>query len=124
MTENPYQQYQKVKMDSTSKQDLIIMVYDGAVSFIDRSVQHIQEKDFEKVHFTSLRAQALINELMLSLNMDKGGEIARNLFNLYDYLIYRLVIGNAKKEKEPFLEVKELLLELRAAWVEAKKKVG
>ncbi|MCE5330029.1 flagellar export chaperone FliS [bacterium] len=118
----PYQQYNEVKIKSCSKQDLIILAYDGAIGFIERCLINLEENHYESVHINSLKAQAILKELMLALDMIRGGEIAANLMEIYNYMIYRLVIGNAKKEKQPFLEVKDLLLNLRSAWVEIKGK--
>jgi flagellar protein FliS len=117
----PYQQYNEIKIKSFSKKDLIILVYDGIIGYIEKCLINIDERNNEGVNINSLKAQALLRELIFSLNMDKGGEIASNLFDIYNFMIYRLIIGNTKKEKQPFLEVKELILNLKSAWVEIKE---
>lgn len=122
LVKTPYQQYNEVKIKSCSRQDLIILAYDGVISFIERALLNIEENNVQAVHTNSLKAQALLRELILSLDMNRGGEIAANLLDIYNYMIYRLVIGNAKKERQPFLEVKGLLLNLRSAWIEIKGK--
>ncbi len=118
----PYQQYNEVKIKSCSKLELIILAYDGIISFIERCLMNIDINNFEGVHTNSIKAQALLRELIFALDMEKGGEIAKNLFDIYNFLIFRLVIGNAKKDKQPFLEVKEMLLNLKSAWVEIRDK--
>ena len=115
---SPYQQYKEVKINSCSKQDLIILAYDGIINFVDRCTAGIETGNNESVHVNSLKAQAVLKELIYSLDMQRGGEISSNLLDLYNYMIYRLVMGNTKKEGQPFTEVKELLLNLRSAWVE------
>ncbi|MDD3777189.1 MAG: flagellar export chaperone FliS [Actinomycetota bacterium] len=122
--DNPYNKYQQIKVNSASKEDLIIIAYDGALSFISKCLQKLESQDLEAVHFSSLKAQAIINELMVSLNLEQGGEIAQNLFRIYDFVIYQLVLGNTKKEKGPFLEAREILLNLRPAWLDARKNTG
>ncbi len=101
-----------------------MLAYEGAIKFINISLKNLDNGELEKVHFNSLKAQAIIYELMTSLNMERGGEIAKNLFNIYDYINYRLVIGNAMKKKEHFEEARVLLGDLKGAWAEARKKVS
>jgi len=119
---SPYQQYNEVKINSCSRQDLIILAYDGIISFIERCLSCVDDNSYEGVHINSIKAQAILKEMIFALDMKRGREISSNLLDIYNYMIYRLVIGNAKKEKQPFLEVKELLLSLRSAWVEIRNK--
>lgn len=123
MNNNVYQKYKEIQVNSSSKEDLVILAYDGAINSIEACIESIAENDLEMVHASSLKAQALVNELMVSLNFEKGGEIAKNLFNIYEYIIHRLMMANAKKQQDLFEEPKELLLNLREAWIEAKQKV-
>lgn len=102
---------------------MIILAYDGVLKFINISLKNLDKGELEKVHFNILKAQAIISELMMSLDMKKGGEIAENLFKIYEYVNFRLTIGNAMKNKEPMEEVKVLLCELREAWSEIRKKL-
>ncbi|MBN2073589.1 MAG: flagellar export chaperone FliS [Actinobacteria bacterium] len=124
MIADPYRQYQQIKITSSTREDLILLAYDGAIKFINISLKGINEGELEKVHFNSIKAQAIISELMVSLDMDRGGEIAANLYKIYEYMNYRLTVGNAMKDTGPFMEIKNLLFELREAWVEAKKNVS
>lgn len=121
---NPYEQYQQIKVKSSPREKLLIMAYDGAIRFINVSLKNLNDGDLEKVHFNILKAQAIISELMISLDMEKGGEIAVNLFRIYEYMNHRLTIGNATKDKKPFEEVKSLLNRLREAWLEIRKNVS
>jgi flagellar protein FliS len=59
---------------------------------------------------------------MASLNMDKGGEVAKNLRSLYSYMFGQLIESNMSKNPEPALLVRKLLMELREAWVTIGKK--
>jgi flagellar protein FliS len=54
--------------------------------------------------------------------MQQGGEIAENLYRLYDYMNYRLVDANMEKDLSGIIEVRDLLSTLREAWVEVVKK--
>lgn len=117
-------EYKKTQIITASQGKLIVMLYDGAIKFINNAIELLgmQKKDIEKIHNNIVRAQDIITELIGSLNME-AGEIANKLFSIYMYLNQRLAEANIKKEKEPLLEVKKHLSELREAWAEANKKI-
>ncbi len=120
---NPYTQYKQVIVNSSSREDLIIMAYDGAIKFLNNSLENFSKKDLEKVNNYILKAHAIISELMISLNFDEGGDIATDLFRIYEYMNYRLNLANMKKDAEPVKEIIELLRILREAWIIAREKV-
>ncbi|MGB4006903.1 MAG: flagellar export chaperone FliS, partial [Halanaerobiales bacterium] len=60
----------------------------------------------------------IISELMVSLDMEQGGEIARNLYNLYDYMNRRLIQANIRKDPGLVDEVITLLTSLKESWEE------
>lgn len=120
---NPYTQYKQVIVNSSTREDLIIMAYDGAIKFLNNSLENFSKKDLEKINNYILKAHAIISELMLSLNFDEGGDIATNLFRIYEYMNYKLNLANIKKDAEPVKEIMELLRILREAWIVAREKV-
>lgn len=120
---NPYTQYKQVIVNSSTREDLIIMAYDGAIKFLNNSLENFSKKDLEKINNYILKAHAIISELMISLNFDEGGDIATNLFRIYEYMNYRLNLANIKKDAEPVKEIIELLRILREAWIIAREKV-
>ena len=120
---NPYQQYKKTQVDTASQGKLIVMLYDGAIKFINVAIETMPSKNIEKIHNNIMKAQEIINELISSLNMD-AGEISNKLFSLYMYINKRLMDANLHKEVEPLIEVRKYLVELRDAWQIADKNVG
>ena len=78
----------------------------------------LAEGRMQDVHNNLTRAQDILGELMGSLNMD-AGEVAQNLFRLYEFMQYRLVTANVRKSAEPIADVVQMLGELRATWSEA-----
>ena len=88
-----------------------------AVSLLDDNFRK-EPSRIEKISNRILKAQEIITELMASLDMEAGGEIARNLFSLYGYFNQQLVQANMDKRPEGILSVKEMMEELRLAWVE------
>jgi flagellar protein FliS len=100
------------------------MLYDEAIKQIDIACSYLEEnsKQLDHVHNAILLAQEVVTELMVSLDFDQGGEIARNLFNLYIYFHNQLMEANVQKDLKPLKEVRDFLFTLREAWAEIAKK--
>jgi len=124
MGANPYSQYKKAAIQTASQGKLILMMYDGAIKFINIALENIPLKKYDIVNKNIIKAQDIITELMLALNIEVGGEIARNLYSLYDYMNRRLVEANIKKNSEIAQEVLRLLSELKEAWDTVIKKTN
>lgn len=115
---NPFSMYREVQVKTAAPDVLLLMVYDGAINFLQVARAKIEEKNVEGAHNSLLRAQALIGELMASLRVEIW-EGASNLLALYEYMIRRLMEANFSKVAEPVTEVISLLSELRDAWAQA-----
>ena len=107
---------------SAKPEKLILMLYDGAIRFIQQGIKAMNENKIELAHNNLLRSQNIMVELMASLNFEKGGELAVNLFRIYEFMHYTLVQANVKKEAEPLARVAEQLKMLRKSWFQALKK--
>jgi flagellar protein FliS len=122
MQSNPWQSYRKVATQTASPGQLILMLYEGAVRFLEKSLtgfQYTNPLEFNStINNNVIRAQAIIQELNTSLNMQAGGEVAENLRRLYEYLHRRLQEGNIKKKREPIEEVISRVRVLRDSWAE------
>lgn len=114
---NPYQQYRRNQVETAGPGQLVLLLFNGALRFIQQAVGAMESRDLEGANRYLGRAQAIISELMGSLDLEQG-EVARNLFNLYEYIHYRLVQGNIKKTVSPLEEAAGLLRELRDSWEE------
>lgn len=115
---NQYDAYKDTEISTANQGKLIVMLYDGAVRFLKIAVDNMQPRSYDVVNTNIIKAQDIITELMLALNMDEGGEIAGNLFNLYAYMKKRLLEGNIAKDPAVLEEVIGLLDQLRTAWEE------
>lgn len=111
--------YKAAHIETATPERLVVMLYDGAIKYLNLGQQGLEKKDFEVSHRNILKAEAIILELMSVLDMDVGGELAQNLYNLYDYMYRQLIQANIKRKIEPLKEVVNLLSELRGAWSEA-----
>ena len=122
MQANPYKQYRQTAVETASPERLIIMLYEGAVKFINQAKISMHEENIEETNKALIKAQDIISELMIGLNME-AGEIAQNLYNLYDYFKQRLVEANTKKDDAILDEILGHLVELRDTWIEAAAKL-
>ncbi len=114
--------YKKASVNTLDQNKLIIMLYDGAIKNANFSVQYMESGEIEKVHDSLIKTKNIVTELLATLNMEQGGEIAKNLKSLYSYMFSQLIEANMEKKSEPVLTVIDLLKELRGAWVQIKEK--
>lgn len=111
--------YKTQQILTSSPEQLTLMLYNGAIRFIDESMLALEHKEIQKSHNANMRAQNIVREFMATLDMNY--EIAQGYYQLYDYVEYRLVQANMKKDKSQLEEAKQILIELRDAWAEAMK---
>ena len=97
---------------------LIVLLYNGALSHIAQGQQFHKEKDLAQAGLAISKAQAIVNELRQVLDLDSGGDIAKNLDRLYAYLHELMVKAMLASRVEPLNEAAKLLTELRGAWSE------
>lgn len=115
----PVDSYKLAHIETATPERLLVMLYDGAIKYLNLSLQSLDIKDIEGTHRNVLKAEAIILELMNVLDMEIGGEVAANLYNLYDYMYRLLVKANIGHDPQPIREVIKLLEPLRSAWSEA-----
>jgi flagellar secretion chaperone FliS len=113
---NPYDQYKNTEINTANQGKLIVMLYDGAIKFLNIAAENMHPKTYDIVNTNILKTQDIITELLLSLNMKEGGEISKNLSSLYMYFKKRLLEANIQKNAEILIEVIKLLKDLRDAW--------
>lgn len=121
---NGYQKYKQVDVTTASQNRLVVMLYDGAIKFIETAIASLDKKHgIEETHNNILKAQEIIYELLSSLNYD-AGEISERLAAIYTYMTQKLTEGNISKTKPPLLEVVKYLKELKTAWEGVEEKVA
>ena len=114
--------YKKASVNTLDQNKLIIMLYDGAIKNANFAVVYMKSGEIEKVHDSLIKTKNIVTELLATLNMEHGGEIAKNLKSLYSYMFSLLIEANMEKKSEPVLNVIDLLKELRGAWVQIREK--
>lgn len=116
---NPYQQYQNNVVNTSTPQELTLMLYNGLVRFLKLAHQGIEEKDIEKANNNIIKSQNIVVEFMCTLDMQY--EVSKGLFALYDYMNRRLIEANIKKDKAIVEEIIGFAEELRDTWAQAMK---
>jgi flagellar protein FliS len=116
--------YKAAHIETATPERLLVMLYDGAIKYLNLALQTLETRDIEGTHRNLLKAEAIILELMTVLDMDVGGELAVNLYNLYDYMYHQLVQANIHHNPEFVREVIGLLEPMRGAWSEAAETVA
>jgi flagellar secretion chaperone FliS len=109
-------QYKRSNIETAGKLDLVIMCYEKAILCLEQTKEHIIKKEFEKKAEKFQKALDIISELQCSLNMEKGGQIAKNLDALYSYITKRLILGDVQKDLAVFDESIHILSELLESW--------
>jgi flagellar protein FliS len=114
-----YGQYRQVQVSTASPGKLILLLYQGAIRAMKQAVDLIDKKDYEGKGNALIKAQDIIMELNLALDMNVGGEISRSLRQLYLYIYKRLVNANLDLNKDYILESIKIMTGLLDAWESA-----
>lgn len=121
---NAYQVYRQTQTQTAAPGELVLMLYRGAVRFLSAAVEAIEKKDVVQAHDKLVKTQAIIANLLETLDVEGGGDVARNLSRLYDYMLRRLIDANVHKDASAAIEVQGLLRELLPAWEAAVKQTA
>jgi flagellar protein FliS len=121
---NAAQTYQEMNITTQGKGRLIVMLYDGAIKFLNQALNCLQNGDYERKGDYVVKAQDIIFELNTVLDMEMGGQISQNLRKLYNYMWQRLSEANIKNDQSAIQEVISLLSELNKGWKAVAKQQG
>jgi flagellar protein FliS len=112
-------QYKENSIYTMSPEELTLMLYNGLIKFLMKAEEAINEKKFDSASVNIIRAEDIINEFMITLDMKY--DVSKGLMLMYDYMYRRLVEANLKKNCEMVVEVIEYAKELRDTWQAAMK---
>jgi flagellar secretion chaperone FliS len=116
MHPNAAASYRKTNVITADPKRLVIMLYEGAIDSIKLAKIKLIAKDFESKNKALVKAQNIISELLCSLDFEKGGQIAKNLDGLYNYMLRQILQADLNSDTERFDEIIGLLEELLSAW--------
>ena len=114
---NPYNAYKQNSVKMASKQQLLLMLVDGAVKYTKIARLAIEKKDITRAHNELVRVQ----ELMVTLDKS-AGQVYEDLYKVYEYIKSRLIEANIKKDVAIIDEVLPLIENVRDTWYEVSKK--
>ena len=118
--------YKETRIVTASQGQLIMMLYGEAVRRLDHALNLIDKNDngkrdpgrIEKIGKSVVKTQEIISELMVSLDFEQGGEIAKNLFSLYSWFNHELMEANISHDARKISNVRNHLDDLRGTWQE------
>ena len=111
---NPYAAYQQNSVTTASPGEVTLMLYNGCLKFIKQATLAIEDNNFQDKNTNIQKAQKIITELMITLNMDI--EISQNMSVMYEYMNHRLTEANVKNDASILKEVEGLVVEFRDTW--------
>lgn len=119
MINNGYNQYMKSSIMTAPPEELVLMLYNGAMKFLKRAMIHLEDNKLEECHKAIIKAQNIALEFMSKV--DTNYEVGKNLLSLYEYMYRRLIEANIKKDMEILEEVYDMFKELKETWEESIK---
>ena len=114
--------YQEVAVQTSSPAKLVVMLYEGAIRFLNQSITAIQAKDLNLKRRSIDRAVAVVQHLQSTLDMNQGQEVAADLDKLYTYITTCVLDGSGKLDVAPLEEAIKLLTVLLSGWEEVARK--
>lgn len=113
---NAYATYKQNSVTQSSPAELTLMLYNGALKFLKLAKKGIQENNIPLKNENIQKTQNIIQELMVTLNMDM--EVSHNMMRMYDYMMRQLIQANVKNDLQLLDEVEGYLVEFRDTWKE------
>jgi flagellar protein FliS len=109
-------QYRQMAVKTASPGQILLMLYEGAIKNVKLASQAIDRKDMNAKGIHIGKTHDIINELTSTLNFEVGGDIARNLERLYNFMVEQLLKANIESSKEQLMTVQKLLETLLDGW--------
>lgn len=125
-----YGAYRDTGVKTASQGKLVVMLYDESIRQLSYAVSYlmggnkIEAQHIEQFSKHILKVQEIITELMISLDMEAGGDISKNLMSLYIYFNQELLNISISHDREKIIFIQDMLMQLRDAWAEAATEAG
>ena len=115
--------YRTSQANTASREDLLILLYEGAIRFLEKAIAEMEAKNLSEHKMYLRRGLAIIAELQSTLDFDKGGELSMQLFDLYGYMMDQLTQANLRQDMKYVTAVIENLETLLTGWRDAVRQV-
>jgi len=113
-----HQRYTTAHVSTVDRGRLLLMLYDGCIKFLKHAKIGLEKKDIVKFATYLSKSQAIIAELMLTLDFERGGDVAKDLDRLYDFMLFYLTEANLEKDPEKVQRVINLIEVIAKAYRE------
>jgi flagellar secretion chaperone FliS len=113
------QAYRENQITTTDPCTVLLMLYDGTIEALNQALSHMAQGNMADKGHCLLRATDIINQFLVSLDHEVGGEIAANLEGLYGFMLDQILLGNVRNDPQPLHTVIGLLKTLKSGWEEA-----
>jgi flagellar protein FliS len=111
--------YKKTFVQTASKEQILLLLYQSAIKHTKKAIEGIEEGNFAKKGESISKMQEIIIELSSALDMKKGGKVADDLANLYDYILYSSTKANINLDSKHLHSCLEILETLYDGWKKA-----
>jgi len=118
---NPYASYVNNKVNTCSKGQLLIMIFDSAIRNLKEAQVHMQSRNFPQKGQAIDIAFKAVSELLLSLDFEIGGDIAKNLSKIYNYILRQISLSNMANDPTKLDDALKILEDFRLTWLEVIK---
>ncbi len=112
-------QYQQNQIETASPEQILLMLYDGAIRFTRQAITGLKNDDLDTMRYGISKAMAIIVEFSNTLDHNVGGQIAEDLDGLYGFMIREFTHCNIKPELKKLESIETILIDLRGTWGEA-----
>lgn len=120
---NPYQKYKATAVTSASREKLLLMMYEGAIKFAKKAATACEQKQIAERGFNIGKTYDIVMELANTLDHSVGGDIAKNLEQLYMYILDQLTKSNISGDPAPIRNAIKILETLHEGWAGAIEKL-
>jgi flagellar protein FliS len=110
--------YKQQSVLTATRGQLVVMLYDGCLRFLNQAAYAIREGDWKEGSARLSRAEAILDELLNTLDLERGGVVASRLQGIYVFCLRHLLEARAERDPAMIDKVAELLAELRDAWAQ------
>ncbi len=112
--------YQKTAVETAEPLQLVILCYDAAIRDLGEAESLHQRGSMDEAYQKIRHAQDIITELLVGLDYERGGDIARNLNRLYNFILRQLIGINSRQDTSIYHHLIKILAQLKEAWEEIK----
>lgn len=116
-------EYRKNHFYTVDRGSILLMLYQGAIDFVKRAKEHLEKREMAEKGANISKAHAIITEFLSTLNVEIGGDVARNLEKLYRFMLDQLMEAHLSNDGKPLDTVINLLGTLKEGWEGAVAKV-